>query len=71
MTNFVSKMPAPKPTATRKLSFPILQRIRLAHFSLYTLKDTIEFKFDDGIVCLARMFHERRAATGFATVGAF
>lgn len=46
-------MAAPKPKSTRKLSFPILQRIRLTHFSLYTLKDTIEFKFDDGIVCLA------------------
>jgi len=46
-------MPAAKPPATRKLSFPILQRIRLAHFSLYTLTDTIEFDFNDGIVCLA------------------
>ncbi len=46
-------MPAANAIATRKLSFPILQRIRLAHFSLYTLKDTIEFRFDDGIICLA------------------
>lgn len=37
----------------RKLSFPILQRLKLTHFSLYTLTDTIEFGFDDGIVCLA------------------
>ncbi len=46
-------MPASKSIANRALSFPILQRVRLAHFSLYTLKDTIEFKFDQGIVCLA------------------
>jgi energy-coupling factor transporter ATP-binding protein EcfA2 len=39
--------------STRKLRFPILQRIKLSHFSLYTLADTIEFKFDKGIVCLA------------------
>ena len=46
-------MPAAKQSASRKLTFPILQRIRLAHFSLYTLTDTIEFDFDEGIVCLA------------------
>ncbi|MGP1666970.1 MAG: hypothetical protein ACTS5I_13870, partial [Rhodanobacter sp.] len=39
--------------ASRKLNFPILQRIRLSHFSLYNLTDTIEFNFDKGIVCLA------------------
>jgi DNA repair exonuclease SbcCD ATPase subunit len=39
--------------STRKLSFPILQRIRLKHFSLYSLANTIEFTFDAGIVCLA------------------
>jgi hypothetical protein len=37
----------------RRLSFPILQRLKLTNFSLYTLTDTIEFGFDDGIVCLA------------------
>ena len=46
-------MPTLKQNATRKLSFPILQRVKLSHFSLYTLKDTIEFKLEDGIVCLA------------------
>jgi hypothetical protein len=46
-------MPAAKQPATRKLTFPILKRIRLAHFSLYTLTDTIEFDFAPGIVCLA------------------
>jgi len=38
---------------SRKLKFPILQRVKLTHFSLYTLTDTIEFKFNDGIECLA------------------
>lgn len=38
---------------SRKLKFPILQRVKLTHFSLYNLKDTIEFKFNDGIECLA------------------
>ncbi len=38
---------------TRKLNFPILRRIRLTHFSLYTLKDKIEFDVGDGILCLA------------------
>lgn len=46
-------MPASKSTAARKLTFPVLQRVRLKHFSLYTLTDAIEFKFDAGIVCLA------------------
>jgi|ERR1700674_1965581 len=40
-------------SATRKLNFPILRRIRLTHFSLYTLKPSIEFKVGDGILCLA------------------
>jgi len=39
--------------ATRKLNFPILRRIRLTHFSLYTLKPNIEFKIANGILCLA------------------
>lgn len=43
----------PAKDASRKLKFPILQRLRLAHFSLYTLADTIEFKIADGILCLA------------------
>lgn len=38
---------------TRKLNFPILRRIRLTHFSLYTLKDNIEFNVANGILCLA------------------
>src|SRR5260370_22951340 len=46
-------MSSSKQDATRRLSFPILQRVKLSHFSLYTLKDVIEFKLDDGIVCLA------------------
>ncbi|MCX6993581.1 MAG: AAA family ATPase [Kiritimatiellaeota bacterium] len=46
-------MPTAKQDTPRKLSFPILQRVKLSHFSLYTLKDTIEFKVDDGILCLA------------------
>ncbi len=37
----------------RRLVFPVLDRVRLSRFSLYTLKDPIEFKFDAGIVCLA------------------
>lgn len=37
----------------RNLCFPTINRIRLAHFSLYTLKDPIEFSFDKGIICLA------------------
>ena len=40
-------------TSTRKLNFPILRRIRLTHFSLYTLKDNIEFNVANGILCLA------------------
>jgi energy-coupling factor transporter ATP-binding protein EcfA2 len=39
--------------AARKLNFPVLQRIRLSHFSLYTLKENIEFKISDGVLCLA------------------
>jgi len=39
-------MPTLTQDVTRKLSFPILQRVKLTHFSLYTLKDTIEFKFE-------------------------
>jgi DNA repair exonuclease SbcCD ATPase subunit len=38
---------------TRKLTFPILQRIKLIHFSLYSLTECIEFNFNDGILCLA------------------
>jgi len=37
----------------RSLCFPTVNRIRLAHFSLYTLKDPIEFSFNAGITCLA------------------
>jgi len=44
-------MPATR--SVRKLNFPILRRIRLTHFSLYTLKPSIEFKIRDGILCLA------------------
>ena len=40
-------------SSPRKLTFPILTRVRLAHFSLYTLTDTIEFEFNHGILCLA------------------
>lgn len=46
-------MPSLTQESTRKLRFPILQRIKLSHFSLYPLADTIEFNFDKGIVCLA------------------
>jgi DNA repair exonuclease SbcCD ATPase subunit len=45
-------MPSTQST-TRILNFPILSHIRLSHFSLYTLKPTIEFKVGDGILCLA------------------
>jgi hypothetical protein len=45
-------MPKPQPSA-RKLSFPVLGRVKLSHFSLYSLKDVIEFTCDDGIICLA------------------
>ena len=41
-----------KNDAVRKLSFPTLCRVALSHFSLYTLKDKIEFDLDEGIVCL-------------------
>jgi DNA repair exonuclease SbcCD ATPase subunit len=37
----------------RKLQFPVIRRIRLSHFSLYTLKDQIDFKISDGVLCLA------------------
>jgi hypothetical protein len=43
----------PSTSATRKLAFPILRRIKLIHFSLYTLRPSIEFKVADGILCLA------------------
>jgi DNA repair exonuclease SbcCD ATPase subunit len=46
-------MPTSTKDNTRKLNFPILQRVKLTHFSLYSLTDCIEFNFDDGIVCLA------------------
>lgn len=39
--------------AIRKLTFPTINRVRLTHFSLYSLTDCIEFKFDKGIICLA------------------
>jgi len=46
-------MPTSPTENPRELRFPILQRLKLTHFSLYTLTDTIEFNFDAGIVCLA------------------
>lgn len=38
---------------TRSLCFPVITRIRLSHFSLYTLEDPIEFSVGAGILCLA------------------
>jgi energy-coupling factor transporter ATP-binding protein EcfA2 len=46
-------MPAVNPETERRLSFPVLQRIKLSHFSLYSLEETIEFQLKEGIVCLA------------------
>jgi energy-coupling factor transporter ATP-binding protein EcfA2 len=46
-------MRAPKVTEPRKLVFPVLSRVKLSHFSLYSLTDTIEFDFSEGITCLA------------------
>jgi hypothetical protein len=46
-------MPPSKTDAERKLNFPILQRIKLTNFSLYSLKSSIEFDLKEGIVCLA------------------
>lgn len=46
-------MPSLNQNPARKLTFPILHSLKLSHFSLYTLTDTIEFSFDKGIVCLA------------------
>ena len=40
-------------SASRKLNFPILRHIRLAHFSLFTLKPNIDFEVTKGILCLA------------------
>lgn len=42
-----------KNEAVRKLSFPILHRVKLTNFSLYSLTDAIEFTLEKGIVCLA------------------
>jgi hypothetical protein len=46
-------MPTSTQDAARKLTFPILQHVKLTHFSLYSLTECIEFRFDDGVVCLA------------------
>src|SRR5581483_3330501 len=40
-------------TISRRLTFPVLERVRLSRFSLYTLQDPIEFKLNTGIICLA------------------
>jgi len=37
----------------RSLNFPVINRIKLSHFSLYTLNDQIEFSLETGITCLA------------------
>lgn len=39
--------------SSRPLCFPRVTRIRLDHFSLYTLVDSIEFNIEPGILCLA------------------
>ncbi|MBL7956000.1 MAG: hypothetical protein JNJ91_13270 [Flavobacteriales bacterium] len=37
----------------RKLNFPVVRRVRLSHFSLYTLQDQIEFTLGAGVTCIA------------------
>lgn len=46
-------MAAAPPPLKRNLSFPRLHRIKLSHFSLYSLTDEIEFEVGNGITCLA------------------
>lgn len=50
--NHTSEMAKTSNGTTRELHLPILQRIKLSHFSLYTLTKSIEFSLDDNIVCL-------------------
>lgn len=40
-------------SSSRKLCFPVISRVSLSHFSLYTLIDSIDFEIPEGILCLA------------------